>query len=274
MSKQAARWLQIIITGFVGVVLTTCAIPGQEAPAAQSTATVQTKWKTLSGQAPLVIAHRGASGERPEHTLEAYDLAIDQGADFIEPDLVITKDGQLVARHDRYLSGSTNVSELEEFADRKVIKPGKAQADWYVEDFTLAELKTLRARQPRDGRSKAYDDKHEIPTFEDVLQLVVDRSEETGRRIGIYPETKQPAALEALGFSFNAPLLAALKRHGYDGADDPVFIQSFEVENLKRLNTKTDVRLVYLIAHLRLRLLPMVSGLTNCWSVRTASLPG
>ena len=172
-------------------------------------------WTTRSGERPIIIAHRGASGVLPEHTLAAYERAIEQGADFIEPDLVITRDRHLVARHDRYLSTTTNVSDLSEFAARKTVKPGRDAADWYVEDFTLAELKTLRARQPRAGRSKAYDDQYEIPTFGEVLELVAGRSEALGRPIGVYPEAKQPGALNALGYSHDADLLAALRKYGF-----------------------------------------------------------
>lgn len=205
-----------------------------------------TTWKTLSGEAPLVIAHRGASGVLPEHTLAAYDRAIEMGANFIEPDLVITKDGVLVARHDRYLSGSTDVADRPEFADRKVTKPDHAGADWFVEDLTLAEIKTLRAKQPRAGRPTEFDGQFEVPTFDEVLELITRRSDETGRRIGVYPETKHPAALAALGLEHDAAMLASLKARGFDGADDPVFIQSFELDNLKRLNELTDIRLVFL----------------------------
>lgn len=205
-----------------------------------------TTWNTLSGEAPLVIAHRGASGVLPEHTIEAYDRAIEMGVDYIEPDLVITKDGVLVARHDRYLSGSTNVSDHPEFADRKTEKAGHEGADWFVEDFTLAEIKTLRARQPRAGRSVEFDDQYIIPTFDEVLVLIAKRSKQTGRRIGVYPETKHPAALAALGLQHDEPLLASLEAHGFNNAEDPVFIQSFEMENLERLNGLTDIRLVFL----------------------------
>ncbi len=201
---------------------------------------------TLSGDKPLIIAHRGASGLRPEHTLAAYQLAIDMGADYIEPDLVITQDGHLVARHDRYLSTTTNVSDLPEFADRKTEKPGHKGADWFVEDFTLAELKTLKARQPREGRLKRFDDNYDIPTFDEVLALAQEMSEQRGRRIGVYPETKHPTALEALGLSFDDALLSSLENHGYGTGNDPVFIQSFETGNLKRLKEKTSVRLVFL----------------------------
>ncbi len=205
-----------------------------------------TDWNSLSGKAPLVIAHRGASGVLPEHTLAAYERAIDMGADFIEPDLVITKDGYLVARHDRYLSGSTNVSDRPEFADRKVEKAGHDGADWFVEDFTLAEIKSLKARQPRAGRSTAYDYLYDIPTFDEVLNLIQTRSKESGRKIGVYPETKHPKALGDLGLSHDAPLLASLKKYGFAGETDPVFIQSFELENLRRLDSLTSIRLIFL----------------------------
>ncbi|MEM9670752.1 MAG: glycerophosphodiester phosphodiesterase family protein [Pseudomonadota bacterium] len=206
----------------------------------------QEQWNTLDGKPPLIIAHRGASGYLPEHTLEAYTLAIDQAADFIEPDLVITKDGELIVRHDRYLSGSTDIADHPEFADRRTVKDGHEGADWFVEDFTLAELKTSRARQPRAGRSTEFDGLYEIPTFAEVLGLAVRRSKETGRRIGVYPETKQPSALEALGLPFDDALIETLAAYGFEDADDPVFIQSFGTENLRRLNSKTNIRLVYL----------------------------
>ena len=205
-----------------------------------------TVWNSLSGQAPLVIAHRGASGVLPEHSLAAYERAIEMGADFIEPDLVITKDGVLVARHDRYLSGSTDVSDRPEFADRKTVKAGHEGADWFVEDFTLEEIKTLKARQPREGRSKDFDDQYDIPTFDEVLELIQNSSNELGRPIGVYPETKHPAALAALGLSHDAPLLASLKKYGFHDASDPVFIQSFELENLQRLKKVTSIRLIFL----------------------------
>jgi glycerophosphoryl diester phosphodiesterase len=208
----------------------------------------QNTWLTLSGDAPLVIAHRGASGYRPEHTLAAYDLAIDMGADFIEPDLVITKDGQLITRHDRYLSSTTDVASRPEFADRKVEKAGHDGEDWFVEDFTLAEIKTLRARQPRAERGQQYDGIYEVPTFTEVLEMLKKHEAETGRRIGVYPETKHPAALEALGLSYDTVLLQTLREYGYNGKAEPVFIQSFESENLKRLRGLTDIRLVYLTA--------------------------
>ena len=203
-------------------------------------------WATLDGTPPLIIAHRGASGYRPEHTLEAYKLAIDMGADVVEPDLVITKDGVLVARHDRYLSTTTNVSAKPEFADRRRADAdpnGEGRVDWWVEDFTLAELKSLRARQPFDGRSRDYDDKFAPPTFEEVLALITKEASEKGRPIGVYPETKHPGFFSSIGLDFKAPLLAALT--SFDAG--PVFIQSFEPAILKQLNDETDAKLVQLI---------------------------
>lgn len=206
-------------------------------------------WGTLDGEPPLVIAHRGASGHLPEHTLEAYALAIAQGADVVEPDLVFTKDGVLVARHDRYLSTTTDVADKPEFARRKRPNNDPADAenltrvDWWVEDFTLAEIKTLRARQPFPGRSKEHDDKFGIPTFAEMLALVAAKAKEAGRPVGVYPETKHPAFFASIGHDFQAPLLKALE--GFDAG--PVFIQSFEPEILQRLKGKTTARLVQLV---------------------------
>ena len=193
---------------------------------------------------PLVIAHRGASGERPEHTLAAYQLAIDQGADFIEPDLVMTKDRVLVARHENEISGTTDVAACPEFAGRKTTKiiDGQSVTGWFTEDFTLAELKTLRARERLPQmRSTAFDGQFSIPTFAEVLALA-------GKRVGVYPEIKHGAYFAKLGLAMEKPLLAALKAHDYTRATDPVFIQSFEVGNLQALRKQTRLRLIQLIA--------------------------
>jgi glycerophosphoryl diester phosphodiesterase len=196
---------------------------------------------TLSGRPPVVIAHRGASGYLPEHTIEAYEKAIEMGADFIEPDLVFSKDGVLVARHDRWMSDSTDVADHPEFADRKTVKPGKAEPDWYVEDFTFAELRTLRARQAFPGRSKENDGKFLIPRFEEILELARDA------KVGVYPEAKDPAALAALGHDFTAPLLNALGQYGFGPGGLPVFIQSFDPDFLAGLRTRTRIPLIMLI---------------------------
>ncbi len=202
---------------------------------------------------PIVIAHRGASGERPEHTLAAYSHAIDQGADYIEPDLVSTRDGVLVARHENEISETTDVAAHPQFADRKRTKviDGQSLTGWFTEDFTLAELKTLRARERLPQLRAAnvvYDGQFEVPTLAEIIDLVKARGAETGRRIGLYPETKHPAYFLALGLPLEEPLVAALGAAGYDAPGDPVFIQSFEVQNLKRLRGMTRLPLVQLMA--------------------------
>lgn len=207
----------------------------------------------MAANGPIVIAHRGASGERPEHTLGSYELAIDQGADFIEPDLVSTKDGVLVARHENEISETTDVATHPEFADRKTTKTidGQSLTGWFTEDFTLAELKTLRAKerlpQLRPANT-AYDGQWEVPTLDEIIALVKRREQEMGRRIGLYPETKHPSHFRALGLPLEERLVATLADAGYDGANDPVFIQSFEVDNLKRLNSMTALPLIQLMA--------------------------
>ena len=200
----------------------------------------------------IVIAHRGASGERPEHTLAAYRLAIAQGADVIEPDLVPTKDGVLVARHENNIADTTDVADHPEFKDRRATKTidGEKQTGWFTEDFTLAELKTLRAKERlpmlRAGNT-AYDGQEAIPTFAEVIALAKQASAETGRTIGIYPETKHPTYFRAIGLPLEHTLLSQLAEAGWDGADAPVFIQSFEVANLKALAGRTKIRLIQLM---------------------------
>lgn len=191
---------------------------------------------------PIVIAHRGASGYLPEHTLAAYEKAIDLGADFVEPDLVITKDGVLIARHDHYLSTTTNVADHEAFTDRRRVVDGRE--DWFTEDFTLEEIKTLRARQAFEGRSTEHDGRFEIPTFQEVIDLVKAKREETRRNIGLYPETKVPGHFESLGFDFAELLLARLTKNDMTSS---VYIQSFEPGILRKLNEKTDLPLVQLV---------------------------
>jgi glycerophosphoryl diester phosphodiesterase len=207
-----------------------------------------TNLQTLDGKPPIVIGHRGASGLRPEHTLEAYELAIEQGADYIEPDLVSTKDGVLIARHENEISGTTDVSSRPEFADRKTTKTidGVEYTGWFAEDFTLAEIKTLRAIERLPFRSPFFNGQFEIPTLQEVIDLAKRKSAETGRTIGIYPETKHPTYHDSIGLSLEEPLVKILKENGLDKEDSPVFIQSFEVSNLKDLNQKIDVPLVQL----------------------------
>jgi glycerophosphoryl diester phosphodiesterase len=201
--------------------------------------------KPLNGQA-IIIAHRGASGERPEHTIASYTRAIEQGADYIEPDLVLTKDGVLVARHENEISETTDVADRPEFADRKTSKTidGRKMTGWFTEDFTLAELKILRAKERLPQLRKdnmAFDGQFEIPTFEEVLTIA------KAHNVGVYPETKHPSYFASIGLPHEAPLLAMLTRFGHVTKDAPIFIQSFEVENLKALRPKTKLRLIQLM---------------------------
>ena len=207
--------------------------------------------RTLS-DTPIVIAHRGAPGHRPEHTLASYRLAIAMGADYVEPDLVATRDGVLVARHENEIGGTTDVAAHPEFADRWTTKAidGRAVSGWFTEDFTIAELKTLRAteRLPQvRPANTAYDGRFEIPTFEEVLDLVARESRRLYRQIGVYPETKHPTYFASIGLPLEVPLLQALRRHGLDRPDAKVFLQSFETGNLERLHEMTRLPLIQLI---------------------------
>jgi len=189
---------------------------------------------------PIVIAHRGASGYRPEHTLAAYELGARQGADYIEPDLVATRDGELVARHENEISGTTDVADHPEFAERRTTKEidGDTHDGWFTADFTLAELKTLRARERiPDVRPEntAYDGRFEIPTLQEVIDLAARLG------VGIYPETKHPAYHRSLGLALEPRLIAAL-----EGAEVPVFIQSFEPASLRELGGELPHPLVQL----------------------------
>jgi len=208
--------------------------------------------KHLSG--PLVIAHRGASGYRPEHTLAAYELAVEMGADYIEPDVVSTKDGVLVARHENEIGGTTDVAEHPEFADRKTTKTidGQQVTGWFTEDFTLAELKTLRAEERLPAvrpQSAAYDGQFEIPTLDEVIDLVQGLEEETGRTIGIAPETKHPTYFDSISHSLEEPLVETLDEHGLDGKRDAVVLQSFEVSNLRDLDRMTRLPIAQLLSN-------------------------
>ena len=200
---------------------------------------------------PVVIAHRGASGLRPEHTIEAYSLAIEQGADFIEPDLVITKDGVLVARHDPWLSDSTDVADKPGFADRRTTlknPEGETVTDWFVWDFTYDELMTLRAKQVREGRPTEFDGQFAIPTFAEIMLLAMETPRRSdGTRLGVYPETKWPAHHKARGLDFAPLLLEELTALERRGALPPLYIQSFEPEILIELNETTDLPLIQLV---------------------------
>ena len=230
----------------VGGLLLTLAVP-VVSPAAEA----------LNGRPPIVIGHRGASGYRPEHTLAAYQLAIWQGADFIEPDLVSTSDGVLIARHEPMLAifneatnsvgeATTNVAEIPAFANRRTtrILDGVSVNGWWAQNFTLAEIKTLKARERIPAirpANTAFNDLFEIPTLQEIITLAQTQSALLGRTIGIYPETKHPTFHDAAGLSLEEPLINTLKANGLAGADAPVFIQSFEVANLKEINLRPDI---------------------------------
>lgn len=201
---------------------------------------------------PLIIAHRGASGERPEHSRMAYDLAIDQGADVIEPDLVMSRDGVLVVRHENEIGETTDVGDRPEFADRRATRTidGREVTGWFTEDFTLAELKTLLARerlpQLRPANT-AYDGQEPILTFEEVIAIARAGSERAGRTIGIAPELKHPTYFAGRGLPMERALAAVLQDHGLTGADAAALVQCFEVGTLKTLNGMVETPLVQLI---------------------------
>ena len=222
------------------VLLAACANTGPER---------QSAYPTLDGAKPLVIGHRGASGYLPEHTLASYRKAIEMGADFIEPDLVVTKDGELVARHEPNITATTDVSTRPEFAGRKKTRmvDGVAETGWFVTDFTLAELRTLYAKQANPVRDQSFNKQFPVPTFREILELAKSESARTGRTIGVYPETKHPTYHVAAGLPIEPRLLKILAEYGYTKKNSPVIIQSFEVQNLKDLRQQTGVRLVQLI---------------------------
>jgi glycerophosphoryl diester phosphodiesterase len=201
---------------------------------------------------PIVIGHRGASAYRPEHTLASYELAARMGADFVEPDLVSTKDGKLVARHENEIGGTTDVSTRPQFAGRQTTKvvDGTPITGWFTEDFTLAELKTLRAKERIPAirpRNTLYDGRFEIPTFQEVIDLSKRLSRELHREIGIYPETKHPTYFQSIGLALEPKLVDALNHNGLNRRNAKVYVQSFEVANLKQLNKSLRVPLVQLV---------------------------
>lgn len=227
-----------------------CAAPPPTAP---STTPLQA---TPLAQKILVIGHRGASALRPEHTLASYAKAIEDGADIIEPDLVITRDGVLVARHENDITGTTNVADLPQFADRKRTRviDGERLTGWFTEDFTLAELKTLRAREriPRlRPANTRYNDQFEIPTFEEIVKLAAEASQRSGRQIGLYPELKHPTYFRGIGLPLEEKLAAALSANPYTRSA-PVYVQCFESGALRTMRrqlgkTMPNVKLMQLI---------------------------
>ncbi len=198
---------------------------------------------------PIIIAHRGAQSIFPEHTLEGYKKAIQLGADYIEPDLVMTKDGILVARHEPYISTTTDVADRREFAHLKTTKTVDSVKikDWFVLDFTLKELKTLRVRQPWKNRSQEYNDLFEIPTFDEIIALAKSSETTFGNPIGIYPELKHPTFHKLLGLPMEDVFLNKLKAAGWTSKEAPVYVQCFEVATLQYLSSQIDVKLIQLI---------------------------
>ena len=213
---------------------------------------VSAVWATGGGgreESPLVIGHRGAAGYLPDHTLEGYELAIKLGADYIEPDLVATKDGHLIARHEPNITSTTDVASHPEFADRLTTKvvDGVAETGFFASDFSLAEIKTLRAVQPLAERPQQFNGRFEIPTLGEVIDLAKRMSKKIGREIGVYPETKHPTYHADLGLPLERRLVKELRRAGWNNRKAPVFIQSFEQSNLQLLDRLTSVRLVQLV---------------------------
>lgn len=212
-----------------------------------NSATTFAKTKKLTSYKPLIIGHRGACGHTPEHTLKSYQLAIDMKADYIEPDLVMTKDKVLIARHENEISETTDVAE--KFPDRKTTKKidGKSVTGWFTEDFSLAEIKTLRAKERLPFRNHSEDLKYEVPTFSEILDLVQTQSKKNKRKIGVYPEVKHPSYFKSIGLPLEKALIEELKKHKMNTMKSPVIIQSFELSSLKELKKMTDHPLIFLI---------------------------
>ncbi|WP_425472711.1 glycerophosphodiester phosphodiesterase [Streptomyces sedi] len=201
---------------------------------------------------PTVVAHRGASGYRPEHTLGSYQLGLDLGADIIEQDLVPTRDGHLVCRHENDITGTTDVADHPEFADRRATKSidGVELTGWFTEDFTLAELKTLRATEripEQRPHNTLYDGRWTVPTFDEVLEWAAERGRERGRPVWLYTETKHPSYFRSLGLGLEEPLARLLRRHRLHRANAPIFLQSFEPTSVQRLAELVDTPGVVLL---------------------------
>lgn len=206
--------------------------------------------KTLDGKPPLVVAHRGASGYLPEETLEAYNLAIDLGADVIEPDLISTKDGVLIARHDPNLAYNTDVAKHPEFAGRKrtMSVDGEMQEGWFASDFTLAEVKTLGGISTDAERPQQFNGLYKVASFQEIIDLIKRKAQQTGRTVAVYPETKNPSYHRQLGLPLEDKLLDLLSAAGWNNQQAPVYVQSFEPGSLKYMRSKgSTVKMVQLI---------------------------
>jgi glycerophosphoryl diester phosphodiesterase len=220
------------------------------AACSSSGTTSQAGLSTLDGKAPLVIAHRGASGYLPEETMEAYVRAIELGADVIEMDLVVTKDGVLVTRHDPNLAISTDVAKHPEFASRKktIQVDGETQTGWFSNDFTLAEIRTLGAISTDAERPQQFNGQYKIPTFQEVVDMAKAQSVKTGRTIAIYPETKNPTYFRELGLPMEDKLIAIINAAGWNSKTAPIYVQSFEPGSLKYMKSKgLNTKLIQLV---------------------------
>lgn len=244
-------WL--LTLAFFALILSACNLIAVSDPSSVSDSTWFSKKassdsnaKTIKPREPLIIGHRGASGYRPEHTLEAYQLAIEQGVDFIEPDLVMTKDGVLIARHENEISGTTDVAE--KFPDRKTTKTidGETVSGYFTEDFTLSEIKTLRAKERLSYRNQSFNGLYTIPTLREIIALAKSSSNKSGREIGIYPELKHPTYHGSIGLAMEPVLAKNLREAGWTEKDSPVIIQCFEISSLKEMRKLTNSRLVFL----------------------------
>ena len=229
----------------VPFLLAACSQGDAPTGAADETAAA-TSWATRTGAPPLVIAHRGASGQRPEHTEAAYALALDQGADVLEPDLQMSADGQLIVRHDPYLSTSTDVAGRPEFADRAAERNGRT--DWWVMDFTAAELRTLTARQVFSDRDQSHNDQYPVLTFNDFLDFVSEQEILCDCTIPIEPEVKLPGLYAAAGLDPLPVLIETLEARDLNTEDSAVIIQSFDPDFLQRLRPETPLPLAMLYA--------------------------
>lgn len=251
--RSPARAPSRLVATAIAVTIALPLVAGMSGADADRSARATSVASSVDEQGPIVFAHRGASGYRPEHTLAAYELAIQMGADALEPDLVITSDGVLVARHENWLGENTDVAERPEFADRqttKTIDGEEVEDEWFAEDFTLEELKTLRAIEPLPEirqQNTIYDGRWEVATFQEIIDLAKDASRD-GRQVGLFPETKHPTYFESIGLPLEQPLIDIAEHNGLNRPDGPLWVQSFEPTSLRILDAALDVPVVQTMA--------------------------
>lgn len=249
MTTKTTWALSAMSAALAAAALSACGGGGTDAATSAQAAAKAAPLLTLDGKQPLVVAHRGASGYLPEETYEAYAKAIALGADAIEPDLVSTKDGVLIARHDPNLDYSTNVADHPEFADRKktVNVDGETQTGWFASDFTLAEIKTLGGKSTDAERPQQYNGLYKIPTFQEIVELAK-KASVGGRVVAVYPETKNPTYHRDLGLPLEDKLIEQIKAAGWNSKTAPIYVQSFEPSSLKYMKSKgLAVKLIQLI---------------------------